>query len=64
MRVVENDKFEVREVYMGLVFHYMDKTETIPVVQNTQGVEYDITSTLKKISSIGMKKSPSSIPKV
>ncbi len=56
MRVVENDKFEVREVYMGLVFHYMDKTETIPVVQNTQGVEYDITSTLKKISSIGMKK--------
>jgi gliding-associated putative ABC transporter substrate-binding component GldG len=56
MRVVENDKFEVREVYMGLVFHYMDKTETIPVVQNTQGVEYDITSTIKKISSIGMKK--------
>jgi len=56
VRVVENDKLEIREVFLGLAFLYQDKTETIPVIQNTQGLEYDITSTIKKITSTGMKK--------
>ncbi len=56
LRVIENDKFEVREVYMGLVFLYQDKAESIPLVQNTRGLEYDITRTIKKITAQGMKK--------
>ena len=56
MRVVENDKLEIREVYMGLVFLYQNKTEAIPLIQNTRGLEYDITSTVKKITAQGMKK--------
>lgn len=56
MRVVENDKFVVREVYMGLVFLYQDKKENIPLVENTRGLEYDITKKIKKIASIGLKK--------
>ena len=42
MRINENDKFEVRDVYMGLAFLYQGKTETIPLVQKTQGLEYEI----------------------
>ena len=34
MRVVENDKLEIREVYMGLVFHYQDKIESLPMIKN------------------------------
>ncbi|MCD4651728.1 MAG: Gldg family protein [Candidatus Cloacimonetes bacterium] len=56
MQVAENDQFVSREVYMGLVFLYRDKTETIPVVQGTQGLEYEITSTIKRITSQGLKK--------
>jgi gliding-associated putative ABC transporter substrate-binding component GldG len=56
VRVIENDKLEIREVFLGLAFLYKDKVETIPVIQTTQGLEYDITSTIKKITSTGMKK--------
>ncbi|KQC07543.1 MAG: hypothetical protein APR54_00845 [Candidatus Cloacimonas sp. SDB] len=56
MRVVENDKLEIREVYLGLAFLYRDKTESIPLVQNTRGLEYDITKLIKKITAQGMKK--------
>lgn len=56
MRVVENDKFVVRKIYMGLVFLYRDKSESIPLIKNTQGLEYDVTKKIKKIASIGLKK--------
>ncbi|MBC8384926.1 MAG: GldG family protein [Candidatus Cloacimonetes bacterium] len=56
MRVPENDQLVIREVYLGLSFLYRDKVETIPLVQNTRGLEYDITSSIKKISAIGLKK--------
>jgi gliding-associated putative ABC transporter substrate-binding component GldG len=51
VNVVQADKVELKKVYMGMVFLYGDKTETIPVVQQTSGLEYDITSTIKKIVS-------------
>ena len=56
MRVNENDQLVIREVYLGLAFLYQDKTEAIPLIQNTQGLEYVITSTIKKITAIGLKK--------
>jgi len=56
MRVIENDKLEIREVYMGLVFHYQDKIESLPMIKNTQGLEYDVTGKIKKISASGLKK--------
>ncbi|MCF7919151.1 MAG: Gldg family protein [Candidatus Cloacimonetes bacterium] len=56
MRVNEQDQLVLREVYMGLAFLYQDKVESIPFVQNTQGLEYDITKTIKKISAQSMKK--------
>ena len=54
VQVRENDRIEVREAFLGLVFHYNGKTETIPLVQETRGLEYEITKAINKIASIGM----------
>ena len=49
LQVIENDKVEVKRVYMGLVFMYEDAREVIPVIQTTTGLEYDITTNIKKL---------------
>ncbi len=49
LQVIENDKVEVKRVYMGMVFMYEDKREVIPVIQTTTGLEYDITTNIKKL---------------
>lgn len=51
VNVVEADKIELKKVYMGMVFLYQDKSETIPLVQTTTGLEYEITSTIKRITA-------------
>jgi gliding motility-associatede transport system auxiliary component len=56
VQVLKNDKFEVKRGYMGLVFLYEDKREVIPVVQNTSTLEYDLSSTIKKLTSTSRKK--------
>ena len=56
VNVMQKDKVELKKVYMGLVFLYEDKSETIPQVMSTSGLEYDITSTIKKITSQNLKK--------
>jgi gliding-associated putative ABC transporter substrate-binding component GldG len=56
MRVIENDKLEIREVYMGMAFHYQGRKEALPLIQSTRGLEYDITKTIKKITAAGLKK--------
>ena len=49
LQVIENDNLEVKRVYMGMVFLYEDARETIPVIQTTTGLEYDITTKIKKL---------------
>ncbi len=51
VNAIEKDRLEVKKVYMGLVFLYQDKHETIPVIQTTAGLEYEITSTIKHLAS-------------
>src|SRR6056297_2560181 len=66
MRVKENDQLVIREVYMGLAFLYQDKVEAIPIVQNSQGLEYDITSKINLLTQAERKKigffAPDDIP--
>ena len=50
LQVIENDKVEVKRVYMGLSILYQDNSEIIPVIQNTSGLEYSITTKIKKTS--------------
>jgi len=56
VQVVKEDKFEVKRAYMGMVFLYEDKKEVIPVIQNTSTLEYDISSTVKRLTSLTRKK--------
>jgi len=49
MRVIENDKMEVKRVLMGMVILYEDKKEVLPVIQTTTGLEYEITTRIKKL---------------
>ncbi|MDD5686853.1 MAG: Gldg family protein [Elusimicrobia bacterium] len=46
---VEKDKMELKEGYMGVSIMYNDKTETIPVIKDTDGLEYEISSKIKKL---------------
>lgn len=49
LQVIENDKMEVKRVYMGMVLLYADKREVIPIIQTTTGLEYEITTKIKKL---------------
>ncbi len=51
VNAMENDKIEIKKVYMGLVFLFEDRKEVIPVVQNVSGLEYDLTSAIKRLSN-------------
>ena len=49
-QVLEDDQLTVKMVYMGLVFLAGDKTETIPVLGDVNGLEYTLTSTIKRLT--------------
>ncbi|MEO8665990.1 MAG: Gldg family protein [Ignavibacteria bacterium] len=51
IQAMDNDKLEVKKAYLGLVFLYGGKQETIPVVQSADNLEYQITSLIKKMTS-------------
>ena len=48
-QVIENDQVSVREGYRGLVIKYLGDKETLPVIQDTAGLEYTITMAIKKM---------------
>jgi len=45
------EKFEIKQGYMGLVMIHADRKEVIPVVEDVRGLEYDLTTNIKKITS-------------
>lgn len=49
--VWNKDKLELKKVYLGAVFIYGDRQETIPTLRSTSGLEYNITSLIKRLSS-------------
>ncbi len=50
-QAIENDKVEVKRVYVGMVFIYGDKRETIPTVTDTNNLEYEITSLIHRLTT-------------
>src|SRR3989304_4071687 len=56
VQVVEEDKFQVKRAFLGMVFLYEDRKEAMPVVQNLSSLEYDISSTIKRLTTRGKKK--------
>ena len=55
VNVIEKDKAEVANVYMGIAILYEDKKEVLPVVQTTANLEYDLTSAILKVTSEEVK---------
>lgn len=51
VQVVKEDKFEVKRAYMGMVFLYEDRKEVLPVIQNTSTLEYEISSTVNRLTN-------------
>ncbi len=56
VQVVNEDKFEAKRAYMGLVFLYEDRKEVIPVIESITSLEYDIASTIKRLTTRTRKK--------
>ena len=50
-QTIEKDKAQVVNVYLGIAVEYEDKKEVIPLVQNVNTLEYDLTSAIIKVSS-------------
>lgn len=46
---IEEDQVSVVEGYRGMVLHYLDETRTIPIIQDTTGLEYTVTSAIKEL---------------
>lgn len=47
--VLERDQTQTKVAYMGLAFLYGDSVETIPFIQATEGLEYNIDTAIKKL---------------
>ena len=50
-QVYEKDNLQLVKGYMGITINYGGKTETIPAIQQTNDLEYQITTAIKKVSS-------------
>jgi gliding-associated putative ABC transporter substrate-binding component GldG len=50
LQTFEKDKAQLLNAYLGIAILYEDKKETIPVVQNLQNLEYDLTMGIMKVS--------------
>lgn len=46
---IEEDQVAVVEGYRGIVLRHLDRSRTIPVIQDTTGLEYTITSAIKEL---------------
>ena len=46
---IEEDQVAVVEGYRGVVLRHLDRSRTIPVIQDTTGLEYTITSAIKEL---------------
>jgi len=48
-QIVARDQFQVRKGFFGMVLFYQDKQETFPFIQDTDNLEYDISSRVKRM---------------
>jgi ABC-2 type transport system permease protein len=51
MNIVEKDKLEVKNGFLGIAVLYGDKKQTLPVVQSAISVEYDLMAAIKKVTA-------------
>lgn len=56
VQVIDNEQLQVKKAYMGMVLLYEDRKEVIPVIQSTTTLEYDLSSTIKRLTQTTQKK--------
>lgn len=56
VQTFESDRAAAMKAYMGVVFLYEGKQETIPFIGNTENLEYEITGTIKRMTEKELKK--------
>jgi gliding-associated putative ABC transporter substrate-binding component GldG len=56
VQTFKNDRAEAMKAYMGLVFLYGGKQETLPFIGQAQNLEYDITGVIKRLTEKQLKK--------
>ncbi|MEE8410047.1 MAG: GldG family protein [Myxococcota bacterium] len=49
VRVNEDDKIEIKRGYMGIAIKHGSETEVIPLVRESSGLEYDMTTLIRKL---------------
>ncbi len=54
--VIGDEELQVKNGYLGLAISYADQKESIPYIQTTNDIEYQITSLVKKITVKNKKK--------
>lgn len=52
VQVREKDQVKAQIAYMGAAISMGEQTEVLPVIQSAQGMEYDLTSSIKKLSVV------------
>jgi ABC-type uncharacterized transport system involved in gliding motility auxiliary subunit len=52
IRVLEEDQQQTKRAYMGLVVRYQNKHEVIPLVQDLDGLEKDLTTLMRKLRRV------------
>lgn len=56
VQIIEDDQAQVKQGYLAILIEYLDKKETIPVVQGEEGFEYLLTRKIKKLTGKGRQK--------
>jgi ABC-2 type transport system permease protein len=51
LNIIEKDKAEVMNAYLGIAILFEDRKEVIPVVQSAANLEYELTSSIIKVAS-------------
>jgi gliding-associated putative ABC transporter substrate-binding component GldG len=52
---IKNDQIGIKQGYMGIVVSYGTKREAIPLVRQTENLEFELTSMIKRLSSQQLK---------
>jgi ABC-2 type transport system permease protein len=55
VRVIKNNRFQRARAYVGLAFSYEDKEEHVPILTSLERLEYEITASLKKMTSADVR---------
>ncbi|MFZ9886863.1 MAG: GldG family protein [Myxococcota bacterium] len=50
IRVIEDDQAQTKRAYMGVVVRYGEKSETLPVIQSTADLEYNLTTLIRNLT--------------